>query len=66
MDNYTYIHDNPPELAAQHLCTLMEKIEDYTQESCCDLCPVNALCSPGHNGFEEWLRKEINHDKRTD
>lgn len=24
----------------------------------CMFCPMEALCSPGHTGFLEWLNKE--------
>ena len=23
----------------------------------CDICPAAATCNPGHNGYEDWMKK---------
>lgn len=76
MDNYTYIQTHSLKQVAELFCTLMEKTDGYLEEvqadpkfkniSACKICPVTEYCWSGHVGIEEWLRKEINHDKKTD
>lgn len=41
-----------------NLARLLCDINSHDEVEDCDICPVREQCSPGHNGFKEWLNAE--------
>lgn len=59
MNNFEWIKEySDIDSLGHYLCSLFEA---YLEE--CDKCPVSSMCSPGKNGFVEWLKKKYDEEK---
>ena len=59
MTNHERIKSMSTEELGRYFCEAMEIIiENTDKDYVCDICPVEKMCSKGHNGFIAWLNSE--------
>lgn len=62
MTNLEYLRTAPREELVDFLCAMFE--DEEAQH--CDECPMSKYCFIDHNGFNEWLDKEVDEEEESD